>query len=117
MLTASKNLRRAGTQLINGVPMTRYTGSYSIAAALADVPASLRGPAQSMLTMMGTGTVHFSAWIDRHHQIRKLITVEAGNGTRITSHTEIVAINQPVHVRLPPASQVATGPAGPAGLG
>jgi len=29
-----------------------------------------------------------SAWIGRHHQVRKLITVEAGNGTRITSRTE-----------------------------
>jgi hypothetical protein len=97
--------------------LANFTMNISVAAALAEVPPSLRGPAESVLTTMGVRTVHFSAWIDRHHQVRKLITVEAGNGTRITSRTEIVAINQPVHVQLPPASQVATGPAGPSMLG
>ena len=60
---------------------------------------------------------HFDAWIDGQHQVRKIITTEAGSSTRITTTIVITAINQPVSIRLPPASQVATAPSGLGSLG
>jgi len=117
MLTASKDLRRVGTQVINGVRTTHYTGSYSAAASVAKVPAILRGLVQSMNESLGITTVHFDAWLDRQHEIRKIITVEAAGGTEFTSEVRVLAINQPVNVVLPPASQVAIEPSGSGGSG
>lgn len=116
MLTASKDLRRVGTQVINGVRTTHYTGSYSAAASVAKVPAILRGLAQSMDDALGITTVHFDAWLDRRHEVRKLITVAAAGGTRFTSEVKVLAINQPVNIELPPASQVAIEPSGSGAL-
>jgi hypothetical protein len=112
MLTASKDMRKVGTQVINGVPTTHYAGSYAIAAALAKVPASMRSLTRPVLKSMGITRVHFNAWIDAQHQLRKMVTTEAGRGSRITTTVVITAINQPVSVSLPPASQVAAAPSG-----
>ena len=117
MLTASKDLRKVGTQVINGVPTTHYAGSYAIADALAKVPAKMRALTGPALKSMGITRVHFNAWIDAQHQVRKMVTTEAGTGARITTTVVITAINQPVSVSLPPASQVAASPSGLGGLG
>jgi len=111
MLTASKDLHKTGTQIINGIPTTRYTGSYSIRAALRQLPAGLRKLSGAAITSLGVSTVHFTIWIDGQHQTRKIVTVESGNGATITSRLQVFAINQPVHVALPPASQVGPAPA------
>ena len=117
MLTASKDLRKVGTQVINGVQTTHYTGSYPIAAAAARVPAALRPLTGPILKSIGIKTVHFDVWIDGQHQVRKIITTEAGSSTRITSTILITAINQPVRFQLPPPSQVAAAPSGLGSLG
>jgi hypothetical protein len=112
MLTASKDLRKAGTQVISGVPTTRYTGSYSVTAALSRLPAGLR-KLSGAIKSRGVSAVHFTIWIDGRHQTRKIVTVASGSGTTVTSQLQIFAINQPVHVTVPPASQVAPAPAAP----
>ena len=117
MLTASADLRKVGTQVINGVPTTHYRGSYPVAAALGKLPAALRSLTGPILASMGIKTVHFDTWIDGQHQLRKIITAETGSSTRITTTVVITAINQPVSVRLPPASQVAAAPSGLGALG
>lgn len=117
MLTASKDLRKVGTQVINGVQTTHYAGSYPISKAFAKVPASLRSLTGPLLKSMGIKTVHFDTWIDGQHQVRKIITTEAGASTRITTTIVITAINQPVSIQQPPASQVATAPSGLGSLG
>jgi len=117
MLTASKDLRKVGTQVINGVPTTHYAGSYAIADALAKVPASMRALTGPVLKSMGITRVHFNAWIDAQHQVRKMVTTEAGSGSRITTTVVITAINQPVSISLQKASQVATAPSGLGSLG
>ncbi len=117
MLTASADLRKIGTQVINGVQTTHYAGSYPISRAFAKVPASLRSLTGPMLKSMGIRTAHFDTWIDGQHQVRKITTTEAGSSTRITTTIVITAINQPVSIQLPPASQVATAPSGLGSLG
>ncbi len=117
MLTASADLRKVGTQVINGVQTTHYKGSYPLAAAVRKVPAALRSLTGPILKSIGIKTVHFDAWIDGQHQVRKIVTTEAGSSIRITSTVVITAINQPVTVRLPPASQVAAAPPGLGSLG
>ena len=106
LFTAARNVRAAGTQTIDGVPTARYTGSYSASSARAALSPGLRrlmGPGLNALT----GDVVFTVWIDRQHHVRRMVEVEHVNGATVNSTINITAINQPVHITRPPASQVA----------
>jgi hypothetical protein len=111
MLAGATNVRAAGTQAIDGVPATRYTGSYPVAATLAKLPSSLRATERKALHGLGVKTVNFNAWIDARHQVRKLAIVMPSPGLTFAMTMTITSVNQPVHVMLPPASQVTTIPA------
>jgi hypothetical protein len=43
--------------------------------------------------------------------MRRVITVEKGSSSTITTKLDIISINQPVNVTLPPPSQVTSPPA------
>jgi LppX_LprAFG lipoprotein len=106
LLATAKDVRAAGTQTIDGVRTTRYTGSYSASSARAALSPSLRrllGPGLNALT----GDVRFTVWIDAQHHVRRTVEVEHVNGATVSSTVNITAINQPVHITMPPASQVA----------
>jgi hypothetical protein len=109
-LTASKDLHKTGTAVINGIPTTEYQGSYSAEAQLEKLPASLRKLTSKSIKQLGIDKVNFTIWIDADHQTRRVITVEHGTGSTITTKLDIVSINQPVSVTLPPPSQVTTAP-------
>jgi hypothetical protein len=110
MLTSAKNLRSVGTQAIDGVSATHYTGSFPVSAGLAKLPPSLRTAEQRALQKLGISTISFSAWIDTQHRIRKIALTEHGSSAQVTATMQITAFNQPVTVTLPPASQVKTIP-------
>jgi hypothetical protein len=110
-LTASKDLRKTGTEVINGIPTTRYEGSYSVADEMKKLPPALRKITSQSIAALGVTKVHFTIWIDGKHQMRRVITVEKGSSTTITTKLDIISINQPVNVTLPPPSQVTSPPA------
>jgi hypothetical protein len=109
MLAASKNVRAVGTQDIDGVQTTHYTGSFTPSAAIAALSPSLRSSVRPMLSVL-SGDIRFSAWIDAQHQVRRVTETETVSGEPVTVAINITAINQPVHIVVPPASQVATLP-------
>jgi hypothetical protein len=112
LLTVAKNLRAVGTQVVDGVQTTEYTGSYAASAALADMSPSLRTALGSYLKTLGSSTLRFRVWIDAQHQLRKVVDVVTVAGQTVTTTVNITAINQSVNVTLPPASQVASPPSG-----
>src|SRR5487761_1707641 len=111
MLASAKNVRAVGTQTIDGVKTTRYTGSYTVAAGIAKLPSSLRATERKGLAALGIKVVDFNAWIDAQHQMRKIVVAENGSTERMTVTLQVTSINRPVSVTIPPASQVATIPA------
>lgn len=111
MLAAAKDVRAVGTQTIDGVSTTHYTGSYPASAGLAKLPASERAAAEKGLRTLGVKTVGFNVWIDGQHQTRKIVVAETGSVENMTMTMQVTGINQPVSVTLPPASQVAVIPA------
>jgi hypothetical protein len=111
MLAAAKDVRTVGTQEVDGVQTTHYTGSYPLSAGLAKLPASLRGMAQQQIQKLGLQTAQFNVWIDAQHQTRKLTMTEHGNGETVNVALNVTSIGQPVNVTLPTGSQVATIPA------
>jgi hypothetical protein len=111
MLTASKNVRSLGTRTVDGVRTTEYTGSYTVASALAVLSPSERKVLAPELKQL-TGPIRFSDWIDAQHHVRKTVITESVSGQQITLTTNTTAINQPVDIKLPPQRRVALIPAG-----
>jgi hypothetical protein len=105
LLTVAKDARIVGTQTIDGVATTEYTGSYTAAAVRKAEPASIQQALAPELTAMGTGTVYFRAWVDGQHHLRKVIEVETAHGVTTNTTINITALDQVVHITLPPASQ------------
>jgi hypothetical protein len=116
MLAASKNIRAAGTQVIDGVRTTHYVGTINVADALAALPANLRKQVAPLMKLV-SGDIRFNAWIDAQHQVRKVTEVETVMGQTANVSMDITSINKPVHLVLPrprqtlvpPASAFATG--------
>jgi hypothetical protein len=111
VLAGATHVRTAGTSTIAGVPVTEYTGSYSVAAALAKLPASARATEQKAAASYGFSTASFQIWLDNQQQVRKVIVTEPGTKEAVTVSMTVTSVNQPVTVQLPPAAQVATIPA------
>jgi hypothetical protein len=99
-----------GKQVIEGVPTTHYSGYLKPSASLKAVPPALRKLVTPILKTM-KGDVQFSVWIDAQHLVRKVTETETINGATVHTTALVSNINQPVHITLPPASQVATLPA------
>lgn len=115
LFTAAENTRVAGTQTVDGVTTTEYTGSLTASAALKTLPASFRQALAPELQALGNSPVSFSEWVDGQHHLRKITEVETVNGDTVDTTINITAINRPVHITLPPASQTFTLPgSGPA---
>jgi hypothetical protein len=110
-LTASKDLRKTGAEVVNGIPTTRYEGTYSVQDQLKKMPPALRKITSQSIAALGITRVQFTIWIDGQHQMRRVITVEKGSSTTITTKLDIISINQPVNVTPPPPSQVTSAPA------
>jgi hypothetical protein len=111
MLTASKNVHSLGTQTVNGVRSTEYSGSYTTTSALAVLSPSERKALAPELKQL-TGPIHFTDWIDAQHHVRRTVVTETVSGQQITVTTNTTAINQPVDIKLPPRGRVALIPAG-----
>jgi hypothetical protein len=110
MLAVSKDVKAAGTQTIDGIATTEYTGSYPVSAGLARLPASLRSMAQQQMRQLGITDVSFRVWIDGRHMTRKLVAHANGTAVQMTVEAQITGVNQTATISAPPRSQVATIP-------
>jgi hypothetical protein len=112
LLTAAKNVRFIGKVTVGGASVTEYAGSFKADAALKALPASYRKALSAELQSLGTTTVNFHVWIDSQNHVRKFTEAESVGGQTVSTTVTVTAINQPVHITIPPASQTSS----PAGL-
>jgi hypothetical protein len=108
-LTAARNVRKVGTQTVAGVPTTEYAGSIVPAEAEAKLTPALRKELAPQLKEI-SGNVQFSVWIDGSGYVRKEVTRESAAGKQISTTVVFTALNKPVHIAVPPASQTAVLP-------
>jgi LppX_LprAFG lipoprotein len=113
-LAGATDVQAAGTDVVNGVSTTKYTGTVQISAALHALPKQLRKSLKPDLQQI-TGGITFTAWIDGQGQLRKEVITESVAGEQVTITVTLSGLNQPVHLAIPPASQVATPPPGALG--
>jgi hypothetical protein len=110
VLAASKDAHAVGTQEVNGVETTHYTGTVSPSASLASLSPSVRTVLAPLLKLI-TGDIRFDIWIDAQHVTRRVIENETVKGEPLTVTVNVSAVNQPVQIAAPPASQVTVLPA------
>jgi hypothetical protein len=110
LLAAAEHLRAVGTQAVGGVSTTKYTGSFTPSTAVKDLTPSLRTALAPALKLI-TGNVAVSIWIDQQHRVRKFTEVERVGANTVTVVCTFSRFDQPVHISVPPASQVLTPPA------
>jgi len=108
LLAGATGVKDVGTGTVKGVPVTEYTGSYSLSAALAKLPANVRGTVSSAFKQSGldSGTAKFTVWIDAQHIVRKDITALSSSTFNETLTTTVTSVNQPVNITAPSAGQV-----------
>lgn len=110
LLAGAKNVKAIGTGTVAGVPVTEYSGTYSMSAALARLPADVRASLGKSFSQAGldSASTSFRVWIDRSHLVRKQIATLKSSKLSETIVTTVTSINQPVTIAVPPASQVYT---------
>jgi hypothetical protein len=111
LFAGAENVKKAGTGVVDGVPVTEYTGTVSMSRALDKLPASLRNTFGQDIEKAGITSVRFTEWVDGQHQVRKTTVTESGSAITETITTTITSINQPVTIQVPPASQTNSLPA------
>jgi hypothetical protein len=104
VLLAVKDVRDAGTQTVDGMQTTKYTGSFTPSAALKLLPASERTATGQALKLV-KGNVAVSVWT-HGGQIVKYADVEHLVNSTVTVSVRYLSVNKPVSIAVPPASQV-----------
>jgi hypothetical protein len=104
VLLAVKDVRDAGTQTIDGLQTTKYTGSFTPSAALKLLPASERAATGQALKLVN-GNVAVSVWTHGGEIVQYTDVEHVGNST-VTVSVRYLSINKPVGIVVPSASQV-----------
>ena len=117
LLAGATGVRKVGTGTVNGVPVTEYTGHFTIAEALAKLPARDRQAVQQATAKAGVSGGDFTIWLDDQQQVHKLILTEQGTSMSMSMTMTVTSMNQPVNIQVPAGSQVKVISAGDLGSG
>jgi hypothetical protein len=106
LFAVAKDAHQVGTATIDGVSTTEYAGSFKASDAVKELSPAVRNVLGSQLTSLGDSTVSFREWIDGQHHMRQVIENETVKGHTVTTTMNVTAINEPVKIALPAASDV-----------
>jgi hypothetical protein len=115
MLAGATDVRKVGTGTIDGVPVTEYTGSLSIAKGIGYLSGSARAALQKEAAAAGLSTATFTVWIDAQRVMRKAVITEDGTALTETVTVTVTSLNQPVNIQIPAADQTTSLPSGALG--
>lgn len=110
MFTGSSDVRRVGSETIDGVKTTHYVGTVGISDALSQLDAQARAKAEKFLPEDGqndTVKLAFDVWIDGDNLPRKVSTKVANAKDENSTLTVVYRdYGKPVNVTAPPPSDV-----------
>lgn len=101
-LIAAPEVEEAGTEEVNGVETTKYTGVYSVEDVLADLEGEERTIAEQAYAEMGVSEVAFTLWVDADGLPRRLDSEMGG----VSNTTEFLEFNGPVEIDYPDESEI-----------
>ncbi|XRQ06217.1 LppX_LprAFG lipoprotein [Actinomadura welshii] len=106
LLTASKDVKKAGEETVDGVETTRYTGTYRMEDAIAQLPAELQEAHRKSTGEAGVEDMSFDLWVDDQQLPRKLVTKADRSAGSMSMTITYRDYGEPVDVTEPPADQV-----------
>jgi hypothetical protein len=106
LFAVAKDAHVVGQATIDGVATTEYAGSFKASDAVKELSPAARNVLGTQLTSLGDSTVSFREWIDGQHHMRQVIENETVKGHAVTTTMNVTAINEPVKIALPAASDV-----------
>jgi hypothetical protein len=106
LFAVAKNAHVVGPATIDGVSTTEYAGSFRASDAVNALSPAVRNVLGAQLKSLGNSVVSFREWIDGQHRMRQVIENETVKGHAVTTTMNVTAINQPVQIPLPAASEV-----------
>jgi hypothetical protein len=106
LFAVAKDAHVVGQATIDGVATTEYAGSFKASDAVKALSPAVRNVLGAQLTSLGDSTVSFREWIDGQHHMRQVIEDETVKGHAVTTTMNVTAINQPVKIALPAASEI-----------
>ncbi|GLZ07588.1 hypothetical protein Acsp03_50540 [Actinomadura sp. NBRC 104412] len=107
MLTGSKDARRVGTESVDGVQTTHYTGTVTVQDALSRLDAQTRDRVRQWFPEgAGNERFAFDLWTDKDQLPRKLVTKDADGGHGGTLTVRYSDYGKSFKVSPPPADQV-----------
>ncbi|MEU6996762.1 LppX_LprAFG lipoprotein [Nonomuraea sp. NPDC046570] len=104
MVTASENVKSVGTENVNGVDTTHYSGSFPVDAAVQQLPADQQDKART--NMADLKDIKFDIWVDAQGLPAKLTMSGAQEGATFNASLFFKGFNEPVTIEAPPADQV-----------
>ncbi|MFI7640942.1 LppX_LprAFG lipoprotein [Nonomuraea sp. NPDC049400] len=110
LVTASKDVKSAGNESVNGEDTTHYSGTFPVDAAVQLLPADKQEQARTNLAELKD--VKFDIWVAGDGLPRKLVLNGSRDGATLDATLLFKGFNEPVTIEAPPADQIGELPKG-----
>lgn len=108
LLTAAKDSRQVGTEIVDGTQTTHFTGTYSMAEALSKLGPKERKVFAKLSKDSGMEKMAFDLWVDDQQLPRRMTMRTAGSAKESVSITmNFRDYGKPVTIVAPPPNEVA----------
>ncbi|MFI6501867.1 DUF1396 domain-containing protein [Nonomuraea typhae] len=104
MVTASQDVKQVGTESVNGVDTTHYSGTFPVDAAVQLLPADEQQRAKENLAELKD--VKFDIWVDGQGLPAKLQLNGEERGGKLDATLFFKGFNEALNIQAPPADQV-----------
>jgi hypothetical protein len=111
LVTASQDVKQVGSESVNGVDATHYSGTFPVDAAVQQLPADKQEEARKNLAGL-KDKVAFDLWVDGQGLPAKVQLKGADQGAALDATLFFKGFNEPVEIKAPPADQVGELPKG-----
>lgn len=99
---AASDMKKIGTESVNGVSTTHYSTDLDVSK----LPSNY--PNRAMMQSAGVDNIPVDMWVDAQHRPVRVETSATVQGHAVHADFTITAYNKPVTISAPPAADVAT---------
>jgi hypothetical protein len=104
LFTASKDVKQVGTETIDGVKTTHYTGTVSPSEMAGKLDSKLQAQFEGLYKQLGVSSTAFDVWVDGDSLPRKMVTKMTTKSGTMSTTILYRDYGKPVSISAPPAS-------------
>lgn len=106
-LEASGDVHAVGTETVNGIETTHYSGSVSLEESLSHYTAAMRQQLEPIMKQAGFTGTGIDVWLDDKGLVRRVHSSAEGGKNTFTLSMDVLDYGVPIDVTPPPPSEVA----------